>query len=103
MTTITKSQRAQIVDYIASSTAYDADTVRIARDGMATARKDPYKTTAGNDPHRYNVGYADELLHGYADFRGADLRNTGYSVAELEDRYIRGATLRSVNLKGARL
>jgi hypothetical protein len=99
MTDITKSQRAQIIDYIASSTAYDADTVRITRDGMVTARK----TAAGHDPHRYNVGFADELLHGYADFRGADLRNTGYSFDELADRYIRGATLRSVNLKGARL
>lgn len=67
MTKITKSQRAQVVAYIASSTSYDARTVRITKDGMVTARKDADKTFAGHDPHRYNVGFADELLREIAE------------------------------------
>lgn len=65
MTKITKARRAAVVAIIKASREYDADTVRISRDGIVTALKDADKTFAGHDPRRWTVGHIDDLT--YAD------------------------------------
>ena len=60
--TITASVRAIVLQIVSRSREFDAETVRISRDGLVTARKDADKTFAGSDPSRYVVGHVDEMV-----------------------------------------
>lgn len=62
MTKITTAIRATIRSIIADSTEYDANTMRIGRDGEVTALKDADKTFAGNSGQRYLVGHVSDMV-----------------------------------------
>ena len=59
---ITNAIRSAVRTIIADSREYDAETVRIGRDGTVTALKDADKTFAGNDPVRYLVGHVSDMV-----------------------------------------
>lgn len=62
MLKINATVRAAIRTVLARSNEFDASTMRIARDGAVTALKDADKTFAGNDPVRYLVGHAQDMV-----------------------------------------
>lgn len=58
-----RSTRQAIIAQVEASNAYDAATVKIHRDGMVSAKRDPNKAP-GCLPGRFYVGHADDLLMG---------------------------------------
>lgn len=60
--TITKTQRAAVIEYVRSETNYDASTVRISRDGVVSAVLDADKTFNGPHTTRIDLGTVADLL-----------------------------------------
>ena len=59
---ITKAARTAIKAILREGNTYDAETLRIARDGAVTALQDADKTYAGYDPMRYLVGHVSDMV-----------------------------------------
>ena len=59
---LTKTQRAAIVAYVAEHTQYDAETVRISKDGTVSAIKDANKTFNGPHTERIDIGSVADML-----------------------------------------
>lgn len=62
MTKITAKVRATVRQIVADSREFDADTVRIGRDGSVSALKAANKTFAGDNGTRFLVGYVADMV-----------------------------------------